>query len=126
MSDERKGKQVLEVEVERLPADQPWDGASGDGARVGPSDRSSPALGPVLAGALLDGIDLLTQGPMGLRLGFPIGGAAGYFLARGLGLSRRSSLLVGALAGLYCALPGTGRLPLATLVGLWARFARGR
>lgn len=126
MSDERKRTEVLEVEVERLPSDRPWDGSDDARGSGRPDARTAGVLGPVLAGAILDGIDLLTQGPMGLRLGFPIGGVAGYFLARGLGLSRRAALLVGALAGAYCALPGTARLPLATLVGLWARFVGRR
>lgn len=124
MADESKRPEVVEVEVERLPLDQEREFPSGPGGPPGPPFplRPGPLLGPVLAGIVLDCIDLITLGPWGVL----IGGPAGYVLARAQGLGRGSSLVVASLAALYCAAPQTQRLPLATLVGLYARFARPR
>lgn len=124
MADERERPEVLEVEVERLPEDQGREHGHGGGpwGPVGPARRPRGAIGPVLAGVLLDGIDLATPS---VPLGLLIGGPAGYVLARGQGLPRGRSLAIALLAALYCAAPMTPRLPLATLVGLYARFVRG-
>lgn len=109
-----------------MPEGQGWEGSPGpESAGRAPLARPRGAIGPVLAGIILDAIDLVTQGPFGVPLGIVIGGPAAFFMARGLGLSRSNALLLGFLAGLYCAMPHTARLPLGTLVGLYARFVRG-
>ena len=117
MSDEREERKVWEVEVERLPSDQDREAFAARGA-----PRAPASIGPVLAGVILDGIDLLTPGPLGLRFGFLIGGIAGYTLARRLGVSGRAALVLALVAGAYCSVPNTERLPVATLIGLYARF----
>jgi hypothetical protein len=80
------------------------------------------AFGPVVAGLIIDAVDLVTFGPVGLALGFPIGAAAGYWLARSLRLETNASLICAVMAGIYCTIPGTELLPLGTLVGALVRL----
>jgi len=84
--------------------------------------RLNRAFGPIVAGMILDLLDLATFGPLGYVLGLPLGGLMGYWLGRCLGLSRKSSVLCAFAAGVYCTFPFTGVLPLATLVGAYVRF----
>ena len=84
--------------------------------------RLNRAFGPVVAGLILDFVDLATFGPIGLYLGIPIGAFAGYWMGRALGLPRKPSALCALAGAVYCTLPGTEPLPLATLVGACARF----
>ena len=84
--------------------------------------RLNRFFGPVVAGILIDIVDLETFGPIGLYLGLPIGGFAGYWMGRALGLDRKPSLLCALLAGIYCMIPGTEMIPVATVVGALARY----
>lgn len=84
--------------------------------------RLNRAFGPVVAGLIIDLVDLSTFGPIGLYLGIPIGAFAGYWMGRALGLNRKPSLLCAAAAAAYCTLPGTEMIPLATIVGALARY----
>lgn len=84
--------------------------------------RLNRAFGPVVAGLIIDFVDLATFGPIGLYLGLPIGAFAGYWMGRALGLAPKPSLLCALAAGIYCMVPGTEMLPLATLVGACARY----
>jgi hypothetical protein len=89
---------------------------------TGKADRLNRALSPVVAGMIIDSIDLVTFGPVGLVLGVPLGGLAGYWLGNSLGLEKDKRLLCAMAAGVYCTIPGTELLPLATLVGAYARY----
>ena len=84
--------------------------------------RVNRALGPIFAGMILDSVDLVTFGPVGLLLGLPVGAAAGYWLGRSMRLDHKSSLICAAAAAVYCTIPGTELLPLGTLVGALVRF----
>ena len=84
--------------------------------------RYNYAFGPVVAGLIIDAVDLLTFGPVGLALGVPIGAAAGYWLARSLRLETNASLICAVMACIYCTIPGTELLPLGTLVGALVRL----
>ena len=84
--------------------------------------RLNRAFGPIVAGLIIDLVDLATFGPIGLVLGLPIGAFAGYWMGRALGLGWKPSLLCALAAGIYCTIPGTEMLPLATLVGAFARY----
>lgn len=88
--------------------------------------RLNRAFGPVVAGLIIDLVDLATFGPLGLVLGLPIGGAAGYWMGRALGLPPKTSLLCALVAGIYCTIPGTEFLPIATLVGAFARYSESK
>ncbi len=84
--------------------------------------RLNRAFGPVVAGLIIDLVDLSTFGPIGLVLGLPIGGGCGYWMGRTLGLSQKQSLYCALAAGIYCTIPFSEILPLATLVGAFARY----
>ena len=86
------------------------------------AQRLNRAFGPVVAGLIIDFVDLATFGPIGTYLGLPIGGFAGYWMGRALGLERKPSLLCALLAGVYCMIPGTEMIPVATAVGALARY----
>ena len=86
------------------------------------AERLNRAFGPVVAGLVIDFVDLATFGPIGLYLGLPIGAFAGYWMGRALGLDRKPSLLCALLAGVYCMIPGTEMIPVATVVGALARY----
>ena len=98
---------------------------SEEGQPVPPADtlrRLNRAFGPVVAGMILDVVDLATFGPIGFFLGIPVGLAVGYWLGSCLGLERKHCLWVGMAAAIYCTMPGTEFIPLGTLVGACARY----
>lgn len=84
--------------------------------------RLNYAIGPVVAGMIIDTVDLITFGPVGLFLGLPLGAAAGFWLAHCLGLDKKMAALCALVAGIYCTIPYTELLPLGTLVGALVRF----
>ena len=84
--------------------------------------RLNYALGPIIAGIILDAVDLITFGPVGLVVGIPIGAAAGFWLGRSMRLESHMCWICAAIAGIYCTIPGTEILPLGTLVGALVRF----
>lgn len=86
------------------------------------SQRLNRAFGPVVAGLIIDLVDLSTFGPIGLVLGLPVGAFAGFWMGKALGLETKPSLLCALAAGIYCTIPGTEMLPLATIVGAAARY----
>ena len=86
------------------------------------AQRLNRAFGPIVAGMIIDLVDLATFGPIGLVLGLPIGAFAGYWMGRAIGLAWKPSLLCALAAGIYCTIPGTEMIPLATLVGAFARY----
>ena len=103
----------LEVEVERLP---PADGAQeqAEGTAVEKLAELERAVGPVVAGLLVDLLDAATVSPLlGLLLGWPLGS----YVLRKAGLPTQRAVLLGGLVGVYCALPGTFAIPVATIFG---------
>ena len=118
-TESRTEDEVIEVEAERLPL----EGEPGQ-ARPGTGKRLVHALSPVIAGLIIDMVDAGTFGPIGLRLGLPIGGLAGYWLAGPMGFRGKRRLYVALAAGLYCWLPMTSVVPLGTLLGVLARFRK--
>jgi len=84
--------------------------------------RLNRAFGPIAAGVVIDMLDLATYGPLGYVLGLPVGGLAGYWMGRCLRLDRKASAWCALAAGVYCMVPFTEKLPLATLVGASVRF----
>lgn len=112
-------RQVIEVEVERLPREGE---ATPQDVRREALHRVEEGCGPVFAGMIIDLVDFTTIGPIGVVLGLPIGALCGHWLARKLGYGQRTSLIVALTCGLYCMFPPTSFLPLATLCGVFARF----
>jgi len=114
------------------PADQTPAAAEGGDSPLSatadpPEDHTLPrrvnrAFGPIVAGLIIDLVDLATFGPVGLVLGLPVGGLAGYWMGRALGFDKRASLWCALAAGVYCTIPGTELIPLATIIGGCVRF----
>ena len=110
----------MEVEVERLPV----EGGAPAGDPTPGVRLQEKRMNPVVAGLLVDLLDLATRGPRGFVIGAPLGALAGYWLGRRIGLQRGQSIGMGLLCGLYCAIPGTEMVPLGTLVGLYRLLSR--
>jgi hypothetical protein len=110
---------VLEVEVERLP-----DEDAGEPAPPAGSGAGRRQLPPMVAGMLVDLLDVATMGLTGLYVGLPVGLAVGFYLGRRMGMSHRRSLGLGALCGVYCAIPATSPIPLGTLIGAYRAMGR--
>lgn len=90
------------------------------------SERLYFALGPLAGCMLLDLADFLTFGPIGLLIGVPVGGAIGWWLGSMYGFGRTGRTILAILSGIYCTIPFTELLPIATIVGAVARFNAGR
>lgn len=78
-------------------------------------------IGPMIAALAIDLLDLATFGPIGLYTGLMIGAAAGYWLAPLLGFPPHRRWLCALATGVYCTLPLTGLIPLATLASILSR-----
>lgn len=78
-------------------------------------------FGPMLAGLAIDALDLATFGPVGLYYGLIVGGAAGYWLAPDLGFPPRARWQSALLTGIYCTMPFTAFLPIATAAAAISR-----
>lgn len=89
------------------------------GSRPG---RFNRIFGPIVAGLIIDLMDLATFGPMGLMLGLPAGLATGYWMGYCLGLAPAARWWCSLAAGIYCMIPFTEFLPLATLAGAYAQY----
>jgi|GEM_PF-1320890 len=113
----------VEVEPEVVPAEETQVACVPPPRPPGSTlQRLNYAFGPVIAGLIIDFMDLATFGPVGLFLGPPVGGMAGYWLGRALGLSQRHAVYCALAAGLYCTVPFTEVLPIATIIGACVRF----
>lgn len=86
------------------------------------ASRLNRAFGPVAAGILLDLLDLATFGPIGLLVGLPVGAAAGWWMACALGVEPKNRKWIALAAAVYCTIPFTEMIPLATLTGAYVRF----
>lgn len=102
--------------------DVPVEGVEGEGRSPEVLRRANRVFGPIIAGMIIDLVDFATFGPVGLVLGLPVGGLAGYWMGKALGFGRRGSVWCAVSAGVYCTIPGTEMIPLATIVGACARF----
>jgi hypothetical protein len=109
---------VFEPEV--LP---PAGRKSHGGARV--AETTGPwGVNPVIAGLLIDLVNI----PFSGLVGFVAGGTIGYWASTSNRLPIPMALLIGLATGWYCGLPLPRTVPLATLVGviivLWRRWGR--
>ena len=80
------------------------------------------ALGPILGGLALDLVDLATLGALGLYVGFPLGAGVAWWLSGLYRIETRVRATLAVLTGIYCMIPTTHFLPLATVVGALGRF----
>ena len=86
--------------------------------------RLESAFGPILAGMLIDLVDLATFGPIGIATGMLLGGGVAWWLCAIYGIPARQRWLWSLLAGAYCTIPMTEPFPIATLIGAYIRFKR--
>ena len=84
--------------------------------------RLHRSIGPIAGGLILDLVDLATFGPIGLFGGWILGTAVGFWIASIYGFSKQAKINIAILAGLYCMIPFTEPVPLATIVSALARF----
>ena len=84
--------------------------------------RLNRTFGPILAGLVIDSVDLVTFGPLKRFIGLPAGALAGYWMGSIFRLPQRQRLLCALAAGIYCMIPGLEFIPLATIVGAYVRF----
>ena len=80
------------------------------------------ALFPVIGGLVLDFTDFVTFGPIGIYTGFLIGGLIGWLISSIYGFSTKKRLLWALLSGIYCTIPVTEFIPVATILSAVARF----
>jgi hypothetical protein len=84
--------------------------------------RLNHAMGPVVAGMIIDAVDFVTFGPIGLAIGIPVGAIAGYWLGQSMALEKHACLFCAVAAGIYCTIPFTELLPIGTMVGALVRY----
>ena len=92
-------------------------------AKPSPTQRLHHALGPIAGAMILDASDILTFGPLGIYAGALVGGCVGFWLTGLYRFSMPARLLWSAAAGIYCSIPFTEMLPIATLISACHRFA---
>jgi hypothetical protein len=80
------------------------------------------ALGPIAGCMILDLADFLTFGPVGLVIGVPVGAAIGWWLGSLYAFKTQGRAVLAILSGIYCTIPFTELVPVATIVGGIARF----
>jgi hypothetical protein len=73
---------------------------------------------PILTALAIDLADLAMIGPVGLVAGFGVGFALTGLLTLATGVPLRRAALLSLLAGIYCTLPFTDVVPLATMLTL--------
>ncbi len=95
---------------------------SNKSSKPGFLSRLNRALGPLAAGLLLDFADLATFGPIGIVAGFFVGITVALWICSIYRFPLRTKVIMALLAGLYCMVPMTELLPLATLVAAGCRF----
>jgi len=86
--------------------------------RGGLWQRYGKAAFPILGGIVLDCADLATYGPAGLYTGMIVGCIVGWIISDYYAYSTRGRVVFAILAGVYCTMPGTFFLPLATIAAV--------
>ena len=84
--------------------------------------RLHHAFGPIAGAVILDFADFVTLGPIGLFVGLAVGFLVGWWISSIYGFSTSARILWASLAGLYCMIPLTPLIPLATFISAVARF----
>lgn len=123
-------KPIQETASHENAADIPM--SNGGAPVLGGTDRTPPrepllrrlhrAFGPLAGAMVLDAVDLLTFGPIGLVLGPALGGMVGWWVSGIYDFSRRGRVIFAVLAAVYCTVPFTEPFPIATAIAVIARF----
>ncbi len=85
-------------------------------------ERFYVAIFPIIGGLILDFADLATFGPIGIYLGMAVGCTIGWLIGGIYEFSNKSRIIFTLLAGIYCMIPGTFYMPIATVISAVARF----
>ncbi len=85
-------------------------------------ERAHRAVGPIAGGLILDFLDLATFGHIGFYAGPLLGALVGWWVSSIYGFRTASRILWTALASIYCAIPATEIVPVATIISIIARF----
>jgi hypothetical protein len=121
MSDDRRSEPEVLIPEVLPPQRDPFPPPPG-ARRKDTTGRAKRAFGPIIAGAIIDGVDWVTVGPMGLVIGF----VAAFWALGVVGVRLPQRLLLSLAAGLYCLMPMGRRLPVATIIGGIAQFLERR
>jgi hypothetical protein len=113
----QKQEELMEQPEESLPSDE----ESKNSERVPLLARLQRAFGPLAGGMILDLVDLSTFGPFGIG-GFFIGGLVGWWICSVYNVATTTRLTVALLSGVYCLLPLTEFIPVATMISAYIRF----
>ena len=84
--------------------------------------RLESAFGPIIAGILIDIMDLSTFGPIGIFSGMLVGGALAYWICHIYAIPMKQRWIWVMLAGGYCTIPMTEFIPIATIAGAYVRY----
>jgi hypothetical protein len=84
------------------------------------------AFGPLAAAVLVDAVDFVSFGQIGLLVGMFVGGTFTYVYTSMYGLPVWQRMLWSIAAGFYCLLPRTQLIPMATLVVAFSQYWRRR
>lgn len=90
--------------------------------RPGFFGRLEDAFGPIVAGMIIDAIDVATFGRFGLLVGMVVGGTAAFWLCSIYRMPVYQRFLWAVAAGIYCTAPRTEFIPLATIIGAFSRY----
>ena len=110
---EKDEREVLVPEV--LPPDH---GAPDSGPGPSQAKEAERIFGPLIGGAIIDGIDFVLMGIPGLL----VGGVVAFWIGGIFRLPLWQRILCAIAAAYYCAIPFTRFIPLATLIGAYAQF----
>jgi hypothetical protein len=91
-------------------------------ARYHVARRLHRAIGPIAGAMILDAADFVTFGPLGLYAGALVGVTVGWWVTGFYRFSQSSRLFWAVMAAVYCTVPMTELLPIATVMSATARF----
>ncbi|MDA0577791.1 MAG: hypothetical protein O3B24_06805 [Verrucomicrobia bacterium] len=116
MSRESEETRVEEPEV------LPPDGQTGTARPRRSQAQAIEIFGPIAVGVAIDAVDFMAHGPIGLMIGMFVGGTLAYAFTTYYGMPVWKRMLWASAAGLYCLLPRTEFIPLATIVAAAVRY----
>lgn len=84
--------------------------------------RLESAFGPIIAGLLIDVMDLSTFGIFGIASGMVLGGILAWWICAIYAIPTKQRWIWVLLAGIYCTIPMTEFIPIATIAGAYVRY----